>query len=143
VDTETSLVSANGAEIIHGGCQTTLFEPVLVITKTAPAQALVNDIVEYRIAVENTGVVVAHNTIITDNIRPGVNYIPGSASGDVRRVTTVEGDGSWEKVMLVWNIGDLQPGDSLPDDGVRVNTEQKYAVINNERASKSFRRTIP
>jgi uncharacterized repeat protein (TIGR01451 family) len=99
VASTTALYSADEV-LIQRSCQTALAIPTLAITKTALAQALANDVIEYVIAVENTGPVVAHNAILVDTLPSGADYVPGTASngGQV-------GDG-----IITWLLGDVAPG---------------------------------
>jgi uncharacterized repeat protein (TIGR01451 family) len=68
-------------------------KPVLAITKTGPAQALIGSQVPYSITVTNTGTAPASNVVVTDNIPAGLSH----ASGD--------------KAVAV-NVGTLNPGES-------------------------------
>ncbi|MCL4299174.1 MAG: DUF11 domain-containing protein [Anaerolineae bacterium] len=84
-------------------CSTGLTTPVLKITKLAPIEAKVNDIVEYTIVVSNTSQVVAHNTVVSDTLQPGVAYIPG----------TLSDGGQVNGSTLIWQINDLPAGQSV------------------------------
>ncbi|NJO00244.1 MAG: DUF11 domain-containing protein, partial [Anaerolineales bacterium] len=81
-------------------CQTALLVPALKLTKTAPAQALANEVIEYRLVVENIGPVTAYQTGLTDTLPAGADYVPGTAAdgGDV-------GD-----TAIFWQLGNLAPG---------------------------------
>jgi len=82
-------------------CRTGLVIPALTISKEAPSEALANDVIEYTLTVGNSGPVVAHNTVLTDILPYGVDYVPGTAS-DSGRIGDAE---------LVWQLGDLAPGE--------------------------------
>ncbi len=113
IKAEVFLASSPGEIVEQAGCETTLFVPALVVDKVGPERAIVDDIVDYTLTVTNTGLVVAHNAVLTDTILPGVNYLPGTASHDAQ-VVTIEGDGEpWEQVRLVWQLGDLEPGEQV------------------------------
>lgn len=100
--TNTLDFSSGGRIVGQSECLTRITTPALSITKTAPARAVVNDVIEYSIVVSNSGQVVAHNTVLTDILFPGVDYVPGTASngGEVSGST------------LVWRLGDLPVGQS-------------------------------
>jgi uncharacterized repeat protein (TIGR01451 family) len=104
----THLASADQPET-ERPCQTALAVPTLAITKSAPAQALANDVIEYTITVESTGPVIAHNTILTDTLPSGADYVPGSVSdsGEVSDGAIVT------QRVLRWRLGDLAPGQQV------------------------------
>ncbi|MCL4298428.1 MAG: DUF11 domain-containing protein [Anaerolineae bacterium] len=86
--------------VIQRSCQTALFVPALKLTKIAPAQALANEEIEYSLAVENRGPVVAHNAGLTDSLPLGADYVPGTASDG----------GAVGDSAIFWQLGDLAPG---------------------------------
>ncbi|GIK42096.1 MAG: hypothetical protein BroJett011_59290 [Chloroflexota bacterium] len=92
-----------GKAINQSSCPTELTTPVLSVAKVAPATAKVNETVEYTIVVSNTGPVVAHQTVISDALQPGVEYIPG----------TISDGGQVSGTTLVWQLGDLPVGQSM------------------------------
>ena len=81
---------------------TTVVQPVLAITKTGPATALINETFAYNITVTNDGNGVAGNTSITDTLPEGMEHVSSDPAGTV----------SEEDNTVTWSVGDLNPSDS-------------------------------
>jgi uncharacterized repeat protein (TIGR01451 family) len=100
----TARLSALGEAEMIGSCQTDLVVPELSVAKAAPEEALANETIEYEISVENTGLVVAHHTVLTDTLPMDyATYIPGTASHA----------GAVSDSNIVWRLGDLEPGQAV------------------------------
>jgi uncharacterized repeat protein (TIGR01451 family) len=100
-----SVVSVYSADeaVIQRNCQTALLVPALKLTKTAPVQALANDLIDYGLAVENIGPVTAYRAGLTDTLPAGADYVPGTASDG----------GAASDSAIFWQLGDLAPGQRI------------------------------
>jgi uncharacterized repeat protein (TIGR01451 family) len=102
----TANVTADRGLEASDSATTIVRQPVLEITKVAPATRLVNQTVTYTITVKNTGDGPAKDTVLTDDLPNGVTFISadngGMASGG----------------RIVWTLGTLQPGDSRTVEAV-------------------------
>ncbi len=78
---------------------TTIIDPVLTITKAAPATAAPGETIVYTITYQNTGTDTAYNVAITDTLPAGVAYVTASVLP-----FTVVGQ------VITWNIGTVAPG---------------------------------
>ena len=98
--TNTVSATADGGLTAEDSCQTVVRKPELQVTKTGPAMRFVNRKFEWEITVTNTGDIAATNTVLTDTLPNGAEFVSategGQASGN--RVT--------------WNLGTLAAGDS-------------------------------
>ncbi|KAA3638559.1 MAG: DUF11 domain-containing protein, partial [Proteobacteria bacterium] len=108
------------------------------MTKTATdmngGQVEPGDMIEYRIAFENTGQDVAINTIVTDSLPAGITYVPNSleivtsSAGPAGTMTDSSGDDAGEydsnsNTITFWvgnNAGPNQGGDFLPGESAVV-----------------------
>ena len=81
---------------------TTVVQPVLSITKSGPATALINESFAYTITVTNDGNGIADNTVVTDTLPVSMEHVSSDPAG------TVSEDGS----TVTWSVGSLNPGDS-------------------------------
>jgi uncharacterized repeat protein (TIGR01451 family) len=71
----------------------------LAISKSGPAEAVINDLVTYKVVVKNVGNMTAKNVVVTDTLPPGLMDLQG-------------------RKTLSWPIGDLAAGQSHPIDVV-------------------------
>lgn len=79
----------------HGQCVTTeIARPKLVVTKTGPTQANLNDAVSYRVEVRNVGSAAANAVVLTDTLPDGLEAVGG-------------------KNPLTWDLGTVAPGQAL------------------------------
>jgi uncharacterized repeat protein (TIGR01451 family) len=119
----------------QANCQTALVVPTLAIAKQAPTEALANDVIDYTLTVTNTGPVMAYQTVLTDILPAGADYVPGSVSDG----------GLVGEADIVWQLGALAPGQALSRHfQMVVHAPQgiSEAPIYNE-AVASARRTSP
>jgi uncharacterized repeat protein (TIGR01451 family) len=102
----TASVTADRGLSASDSVTTIVRQPVLDVTKTAPATRLVNQSVTYTITVTNTGDAPARNTVLTDDLPSGATFVSadngGRASGG----------------NVVWDLGTLQPGDAKTVEAV-------------------------
>jgi uncharacterized repeat protein (TIGR01451 family) len=76
----------------HGQCVCTrVTRPELTLHKTGPAQALLNDTLNYELTVCNTGAAPAAGVVLTDTLPEGLEHAGG-------------------KNALTWELGTLAPG---------------------------------
>ena len=69
----------------------------LAISKNGPAQAIINDLVTYKVVVKNVGNMTAKNVVVTYTLPPGLVDLQG-------------------RTTISWPIGDLIAGQSHPID---------------------------
>lgn len=74
-------------------------QPILEITKTAPAQARPDEPFAYNLVISNRGARTANNVVITDRLPAGANYIDGGEK-------IIDG-------VVQWTVSALAPGASL------------------------------
>jgi uncharacterized repeat protein (TIGR01451 family) len=113
-DAEGELVNCATVTAIPRVCVSTLVgKPVLAITKTGPATALLGADVTYTVTVMNKGNITAKNVVVTDAVPSGLSGNP-----------------------VTVNVGDLAPGASktLP---VTFKTTQRGKVCNTAVADSS------
>ena len=75
---------------------TEIVDPLMIISKTAPAEATPGETITYTISYQNIGTDTAYNVVITETYPPGVTFVssvPPPDSGN-----------------NVWFIGDIPPG---------------------------------
>ena len=77
-----------------------MVQPMLAITKTGPATALLNAEFEYTITVTNNGDGDATGTTVVDTLPAGLEYVSSDPAGTVSGST------------VTWNVGDLDPAGS-------------------------------
>ena len=100
--TNSVAVSSTEGASADAEAMTTVVQPILTLTKTGPATALINESFAYTITVTNTGNGVAGNTVVTDTLPEGINHVSSDPAG-----TVSEEDGT-----VTWSVGDLNPGDA-------------------------------
>jgi uncharacterized repeat protein (TIGR01451 family) len=84
----------------NDGCSTIVRQPVLNITKTAPARSYIGRPVKYTITVRNTGDAPSRDTVVVDTL-------PGAAI-----FTNASDNGSHSNGRITWNLGTLAAGAS-------------------------------
>lgn len=75
-------------------------QPVLKISKNAPQKKFVDQSLEYQIKIRNTGDAPAEDTVVTDELPDGIEFVSASHNG--------QADGG----TIRWELGTLQPGNS-------------------------------
>ena len=100
--TNSVAVSSTEGASADAEAMTTVVQPILTLTKTGPATALINESFAYTITVTNTGNGVAGNTVVTDTLPEGIDHVSSDPAGTV----------SEEDSTVTWSIGDLNPGDA-------------------------------
>ncbi|WP_028322287.1 IPTL-CTERM sorting domain-containing protein [Desulfatiglans anilini] len=83
--------------------------PVLTITKSAPAEVVVDPsgtgtIIQYTGTLTNTTQTPAHNVVLVDTLPDGVSFVTSSHSAVYDSVANT----------VTWNLGTLGPGASIP-----------------------------
>jgi uncharacterized repeat protein (TIGR01451 family) len=79
----------------HGQCVTTeIARPKLVVTKTGPTQANLNDALSYRVDIRNVGNALANAVVLTDALPEGLEPVGG-------------------KNPMTWDLGTLAAGQSV------------------------------
>jgi uncharacterized repeat protein (TIGR01451 family) len=87
--------------IFDAGCATTIGQPMITLTKSAPA-TITGDRITYMIHYANAGSGVANSATISDTLPAGTTFASASASGsDAGHAGTV-----------TWDVGNLKPGAS-------------------------------
>ena len=82
----------------------TVTKPIIELVKTAPATRYVGNELTYQIRVRNVGDAPAINTIVTDRLPEGVQFVAAS------------GDSSFANNTVSWQLGTLDPGQSMSLD---------------------------
>jgi uncharacterized repeat protein (TIGR01451 family) len=75
---------------------TEIIDPLMIITKTAPATATTGEAITYTITYQNVGTDTAYNVVITETYPPGVNFVSSVPMPD--------------SGINVWNIGTVPVG---------------------------------
>ncbi len=81
-----------------GRTRKTWIGPRIGITKTATPRALVGQQIEYNIVVTNPSQVATSNTVLTDNVPDGIQYVSSQPDAKVAGQT------------LTWNLGSIAAG---------------------------------
>ncbi|HUU82159.1 MAG TPA: DUF11 domain-containing protein [Phycisphaerae bacterium] len=92
--------TADGGLSAEAECTTVVSQPVLEVTKTGPEIRYIGRTAEYTITVTNTGDAPAVQTVLTDDIPAGTQFLSASDGG------SAAGGG------VSWNLGTLEPGAS-------------------------------
>ena len=79
---------------------TTVLQPLLALTKTGPATALLNAEFDYTITVTNNGDGDATGTTVVDTLPAGLMYVSSDPAGTTSGST------------VTWDVGTLEPDDS-------------------------------
>lgn len=86
--------------VATGKTTKTWIGPKIAITKTAPATALVGDVIDYNITVSNPSQVAAKEVVLSDKLPDGMQYVSSSPQAQVNGST------------LWWQLGTLAGGGS-------------------------------
>ncbi|MBP7933595.1 MAG: DUF11 domain-containing protein [Phycisphaerae bacterium] len=84
----------------EAGCSTVVRQPTLVVTKTGPGERYVGRPVPFEITVTNNGDAVARDTVLTDPLPAGTEFIEASDGGQ------------FSGGKVTWNLGTLEPNAS-------------------------------
>ncbi|MFO0973921.1 MAG: hypothetical protein U1A27_10855, partial [Phycisphaerae bacterium] len=98
--TNSANASADGGLAATATCTTVVKEPKLTVSKTGPATRFINRDADYQITGTNNGDTVAAGTVLRDPIPAGTSFVSATEGG------TMSGS------EVVWQLGDLQPGQS-------------------------------
>ncbi len=120
----TSVVTADDGLQDSATVTTIVYQPVLKVTKTAPAQRYIGRDMTYSITVTNTGDGPTENTVLTDTLPSQVSFISATKQGSHNAGT------------ITWDLGTLLPGASTTVD-VSVNAAT-IGSAKNVAAAKAF-----
>ncbi len=98
--TNRATATADGGLSAEASCKTVVGQPALAITKNGPATRFIGRPVQYDISVKNAGDIDAVNTVVTDTLPQGAQFVEATAGGQYA-------DG-----RVTWNVGTLAPGAS-------------------------------
>ena len=93
---QATVTSAEGATD-SAEATTTVVQPVLALTKSGPATALLNANFDYTITVTNNGDGAATSATVVDTLPAGLTYVSSDPAGAASGST------------VTWNVGDLAP----------------------------------
>ena len=93
---QATVTSAEGATD-SAEATTTVVQPVLALTKSGPATALLNANFDYTITVTNNGDGAATGATVVDTLPAGLTYVSSDPAGAASGST------------VTWNVGDLAP----------------------------------
>ena len=94
---QATVTSAEGATD-SAEATTTVVQPVLALTKSGPATALLNANFDYTITVTNNGDGAATGATVVDTLPAGLTYVSSDPAAGAASGSTV-----------TWNVGDLAP----------------------------------
>lgn len=84
----------------EASCTTVVRQPVLVVTKTGPAERYVGRPIPFEITVTNKGDTPARDTVLTDPVPAGAEFVEASDGGQ------------FAGGKVTWNLGTLEPNGS-------------------------------
>jgi uncharacterized repeat protein (TIGR01451 family) len=84
----------------EASCSTVVRQPVLAVTKAGPNERYVGRPVPFEITVSNTGDVAARNTVLTDPLPQGAEFVEASDGGQLANG------------KVTWNLGTIEPNAS-------------------------------
>jgi len=96
--TNPATATADGGLNAQASCTTVVRQPVLAVTKTGPDMRYIGRPAEYDITVRNTGDSPANNTVLTDPLPAGTEF-----------VSATEG-GSFSGGTVTWQLGTIEAG---------------------------------
>jgi len=99
-----AVAKADGGLSADASTSTVVQQPVLAITKTATEMAYEGRPISYKLTVTNKGDAASANTILTDNLPAGVQFVSAT------------GGGSFVNGAVTWNLGTLAPNASKSVD---------------------------
>jgi len=97
--TNTASVAADGGLTAEASAKTVVRVPSLVLTKTGPKTRFVGRPVTYTITVTNKGDADAKNTVLTDAVPAGTQFVSASSGGKLAGG------------QVTWQLGTLKPND--------------------------------
>ncbi|RMF83035.1 MAG: DUF11 domain-containing protein [Planctomycetota bacterium] len=98
--TNRVVATGDGGLSAEDTCQTVVTQPVLTVSKSGPATRYIGRPADYEITVQNTGDAPARDTVLTDTVPAGLQFVSASDGGNF-------GNG-----VVTWNLGTLQPNES-------------------------------
>ena len=98
--TNTAMATADGGLSAQDSCEVVVRKPELRVTKTAPGERYIGRNAEYTVTVTNTGDAPARDTVVTDMLPPGVEFVSADSNGSLSGRT------------ITWSAGTLDPGAS-------------------------------
>ena len=98
--TNTAVATGDGGLKASATAKTVVRVPMLMLTKTAPKTRFVGRPVRYTITVANKGDAPAKNTVLTDALPAGTQFVSASNGGKMAAG------------KVTWQLGTLQPKDS-------------------------------
>ena len=113
------VATADGGLKAEASATTVVRQPVLVITKSAPARRYIGRPMKYDITVTNRGDATALNTVLTDTLPAGATFVVASAGG-----TLADG-------KVTWRLGDLA-----------VNAKRKVSLTLRADRARTVRNTV-
>ncbi len=81
----------------EASCSTVVRQPILAVTKTGPAERYIGRPIPFEITVTNNGDTAARDTMLTDPLPAGAEFVEASDGGQMS-------DGK-----VTWNLGTLEP----------------------------------
>jgi uncharacterized repeat protein (TIGR01451 family) len=98
--TNRARATADGGLEATAECTTMVRQPVLEVDKSGPDMRYLGRPAEYSITVRNTGDIAAQQTVLTDDIPAGTQFMGASDGG--------QASGG----QISWNLGTIEPGGS-------------------------------
>ncbi len=96
--TNRAVASGDGGLSAEASCTTVVKQPQLQVTKAGPDIRYIGRPADYQITVRNSGDSSATNTVLTDPIPAGTQFVSASDGG------------SFSGGRVTWNLGTLEPG---------------------------------
>lgn len=122
--TNAASASEDGGLTAQASSSTVVRQPVLQLSKTGPAYRYIGRDATFQIAVTNTGDAVARDTVVTDNVPAGTQFVSASDGGQL----------SGNSVQ--WRLGDLAPG-ATQNVSMTVKLTQR-GFIRNEAVVRAY-----
>ena len=95
-----AVATADGGLTAEAECQTIVRQPVLAVKKTGPDKRYLGRPANYEITVTNTGDTAAQQTVLTDTVPAGLQFVSASDGGQ------------FSGGRITWNLGTLNAGAS-------------------------------
>lgn len=122
--TNRASATGDGGLSASADCTTTVRQPVLEVTKSGPEMRFVGRPAEFNITVTNTGDAPARDTILTDTIPAGAQFVEASNGGNASGGN------------VTWNLGTLAPGETSRVT-VTISSRQT-GVLQNTASARAF-----
>ncbi|HUS92148.1 MAG TPA: DUF11 domain-containing protein [Phycisphaerae bacterium] len=119
--TNTANATADGGLTASASAKTLVRVPALVLTKSGPKTRYVGRPVTYTITVKNTGDAPAKNTVVTDAVPAGTQFVSASNGGKLA------GSG------VTWQVGTIEPNGSATVT-MTVNATRRGTIRNTATA---------